>query len=78
MLNDLAAELHDYLGPERGRSMGMPVAEFIEKTWPQIVSETDHIIIGAIGPEELFLDAVSQRRKQFDALSDLLLGHFQL
>ena len=58
--------------------MGMPVDEFVEKTWPKIVSGMDHIIVGAIGPEELFLSAVDQRRKQFDALSEILLGHFEL
>ncbi|UPL04078.1 hypothetical protein LCI18_015012 [Fusarium solani-melongenae] len=71
-------ELHDYMGVEKGRAMGMPVAVFVEKTWPQIVSGTDHIIIGAIGSEESFLGAVQQRREQFEVLSGHLLTHFEL
>lgn len=58
--------------------MGLPVAEFVAKTWPSIVSQTDHIIVGSIGSEKPFLDAVHQRREQFDILSDLMLRHFQL
>ena len=58
--------------------MGLPVAEFVAKTWPSIVSQTDHIIVGAIGSEESFLDAVHKRRQQFDTLSDLMLRNFQL
>lgn len=66
------------MGAEKGRAMGMPVAVFVEKTWPQIVSGTDHIIVGAIGSEESFLGAVQQRRKEFEALSDHMLAHFEL
>lgn len=66
------------MGAERGRAMGMPVAVFVGQTWPQIVSGTDHIIVGAIGSEESFLGAVKQRRQQFEELSGLLLGHFEL
>ncbi|WZH47030.1 uncharacterized protein QYS62_008164 [Fusarium acuminatum] len=71
-------ELHDYMGPENGRAMGMPVAEFVEKTWPHVVSGLDHIIVGAIGPEASFLSAIQQRREQFDMLSGLMLSHFEL
>lgn len=74
--NLFAAELHDYMGPEVGRSLGMPVAQFVEKAWVQIVSGTDHIIVGALGPEEPFLGSVRQRREQFEALSDQALAHF--
>ncbi|KAH6954252.1 hypothetical protein HG530_015226 [Fusarium avenaceum] len=71
-------ELHDYMGPENGRAMGMPVAEFVEKTWPHVVSGLDHIIVGAIGPEASFLSSIQQRREQFDMLSGLMLSHFEL
>jgi hypothetical protein len=66
------------MGHESGRAMGMPVAEFIEKTWPHVVSGVDHIIVGAIGLETSFLSAIQQRREQFDILSGHLLSHFEL
>ncbi|KAI9148848.1 oxidoreductase [Paramyrothecium foliicola] len=72
-------ELHDYMG-EGGRSFGMSVDVFVQKTWPEIVSGTDHIIIGAeaMGFEKAFHDAVTGRRQQFEKVSDMMLGHFQL
>lgn len=66
------------MGAEKGRAMGIPVAVFLEKVWPQIVSGTDHIIVGAIGSEESFLGAIKQRREQFEVLSGHLLSHFEL
>ena len=54
------------------------MAEFVAKTWPNIVSQTDHIIVGAISSEDSFLDAVHKRRQQIDTLSDLMLRNFQL
>ncbi|KAH7068429.1 hypothetical protein BKA63DRAFT_495071 [Paraphoma chrysanthemicola] len=71
-------ELHDYMGADRRRAMGMPVSEFVEKTWPQLQSGQDHVIVGAIGPEEAYLGVVKQRREQFEFLSGMLLGHFEL
>jgi hypothetical protein len=66
------------MGAKKGRAMGMPVEVFVEKTWPQIVSGTDHIIVGAIGSEESFLGAVQQRREEFEVLAGHLLTHFEL
>ncbi|KAM6512077.1 hypothetical protein FALCPG4_017064 [Fusarium falciforme] len=71
-------ELHDYLAPQRGRAMGMPVGEFIGKVWPPLAAGEEHVIIGAIGPEEDFLDSVKWRREQFEVLSGHMLSHFQL
>ncbi|SPQ24266.1 24ef7a7e-2341-47dc-8cb3-e8a86d3d2e6f [Thermothielavioides terrestris] len=71
-------ELHDYMGPEVGRAMGMPVVEFVDRAWAQLATGSEHVIIGSIGPENEFLDLVSRRRKAFDALSDGMLAHFEL
>ncbi|KAH6722080.1 hypothetical protein DL95DRAFT_356832 [Leptodontidium sp. 2 PMI_412] len=70
-------ELHDYMG-ERGRAFGMPAAVFIEQAWAQLEAGSDHVIVGAAGPEESFKEIVKLRKENFDALSDLLLAHFQL
>ncbi|KAJ4198651.1 hypothetical protein NW759_016278 [Fusarium solani] len=70
-------ELHDYLGPQRGQAMGMPVGEFIDKVWPSLTAGEERVIVGAIGPEE-FLDSVKWRREQFEVLSGHMLSLFQL
>ncbi|KAH8587038.1 hypothetical protein B0O99DRAFT_665529 [Bisporella sp. PMI_857] len=70
-------ELHDYMG-ERGRSFGMPAAEFIEKAWLELAVGSEHVIVGSAGPEESFKEIVKLRRQNFESLSDLLLDHFEL
>ncbi|KAG7081114.1 short-chain dehydrogenase reductase family [Colletotrichum scovillei] len=69
------AELHDYMGEEKGRSMGMPVDAFTNETYKQLVSGTEHILVGSVGPEEPFLQLVKARQKQSDDLSKFMLSH---
>ncbi|OHE97550.1 hypothetical protein CORC01_07165 [Colletotrichum orchidophilum] len=71
-------ELHDYMGEETGRSMGMPVDEFVDKTYQQLALGTEHILVGSIGPEEPFLELVKVRQQQSDVLSNFMLSHFEL
>ena len=66
------------MGEERGRSMGMPVNEFTDKAYAGLVSGTDHVIIGSVGPEDLFLEIAHKRREAFDSLSKFMLQHFEL
>lgn len=66
------------MGHERGRSFGMPAAEFIEKAWSELAAGSDHVIVGSAGPEESFKEIVKLRRQNFENLSDVLLGHFEL
>ena len=63
---------------ERGRSFGMPAAEFIEKAWLELAVGSEHVIVGSAGPEESFKEIVKLRRQNFESLSDLLLDHFEL
>lgn len=59
--------------------MGMPASEFIEKAWSQLATGSEHVIIGSAGSsDEAFLEIVKQRRQNFDSLSGILLGHFEL
>ena len=64
------------MGPERGRAMGMPVDEFVEKTWEQLAAGSDHVIVGSM--DDAFTAMVKQRRDRFEGLSNLMLGHFEL
>lgn len=63
------------MGLDKGRSFGMPVAEFVKKVWPQLADGLEHVIVGAIGPEESFMGSVKSRRELFEILSGHLLSH---
>jgi hypothetical protein len=66
------------MGLEKGRALGMPLNEFTEKAWSQLASGTDHVIVGALGPDTAYLEMVNGRRNRFEALSNLMLTHFEL
>ncbi|GFP56979.1 uncharacterized oxidoreductase DltE [Trichoderma asperellum] len=72
-------ELHDYMGIERGRALGMPLADFTEQAYAALAAGKEEIIIGNLQgatPEdiELFLE---KRKLLFDSLSSSLALHFQ-
>jgi hypothetical protein len=74
----LIAELHDYMG-ERGRSFGMPLAEFTDLAYTGLIGGEDQIIIGRVGPgggydEGKFREIVDTRVVAFRWLSGLMLG----
>ncbi|KAL5352029.1 hypothetical protein ACLOAV_001972 [Pseudogymnoascus australis] len=62
----------------KSRTFGMPAAEFIEKAWSELAAGSDHVIVGSAGPEESFKEIVKLRRQNFENLSEVLLGHFEL
>ncbi|KAL7926100.1 hypothetical protein ACQKWADRAFT_281765 [Trichoderma austrokoningii] len=72
-------ELHDYMGVERGRAIGMPLAEFTELAYAELASGKEEIVVGnlhAVTEEDVqvFLD---QRKMMFDKLSNAMSLHFQ-
>ncbi|EXJ71736.1 uncharacterized protein A1O5_05545 [Cladophialophora psammophila CBS 110553] len=67
-------ELHDYLGAERGRTLGMPIDEFTEAAYEGLASGSDQIVIGSPGPAEIFNDIVDKRRTLFQNLAKRLRG----
>lgn len=63
-------ELHDYMGKEKGRAMGMPLAQFCDEAYEGLARGKDHIFIGSIGPSlQTFMDFVSKRRWTFEFLA---------
>lgn len=78
LMYSLPAELHDYMGEKVGRNLGMPVQDFVDQAYDQLVAGADQVIVGTIGPEDQFLQLAKQRRQTFDGLSDMMLKHFQL
>lgn len=67
------------MGIERGRALGMPLADFTEQAYAALAAGKEEIIIGNLQgatPEdiELFLE---KRKLLFDSLSSSLALHFQ-
>jgi hypothetical protein len=58
--------------------MGMPVDEFVEQAWAQLVEGSDHVIVGPMPPADKFIGLVQGRREIFENLSDMMAAHFQL
>ena len=73
------AELHDYAGP-RGRTYGLPLDEFTERAYKELLTGDELIVIDsiAIEPRDTYMDLVERRRKIFTKLSKVMLGHFEL
>lgn len=74
-------ELHDYMGEERGRAMGMPVDAFTEQAYNGLASGKDEVSVGGMGipgtPEAtkvtaLMEEVASKRQEAFTVLSEFM------
>ena len=76
----LIAELHDYMGEEVGRKLGMPLDVFTEEAFKGVCSGNDQIIIGNLGPGAGIIPSaefdalVNKRRSTFTSLAKLMRG----
>ncbi|MCJ1240406.1 hypothetical protein MMC14_008408 [Varicellaria rhodocarpa] len=68
-------ELHDYMGEEKGRALGMPLDKFCNEAYDGLNSGKDQVIIGSIGPPEKFNDIVDKRRGTFEFLAKMMRSH---
>jgi len=68
-------ELHDYMGEEKGRQLGMPLDQFTDAAYRGIASGSDQVVIGSVGPEETFNDIINKRRTACENLSKILRGN---
>ncbi|KAF7161693.1 hypothetical protein CNMCM5623_007180 [Aspergillus felis] len=62
-------ELHDYMGAEKGRKMGMPLKEFTEEAWDGLANGADEVYVGCIPPEDRFFSIARQRRSACEDLA---------
>lgn len=67
-------ELHDYMGPGTGRELGMPVGAYVDETYKGLVSGSDQIVVGSIGPADTFNEIVDKRRNAFENLAKMMRG----
>jgi short-subunit dehydrogenase involved in D-alanine esterification of teichoic acids len=74
------AELHDYMGEEVGRNLGMPLNVFTEEAFQGLSSGSDQIIIGTLGPgagiisSDEFKTLFDKRRSTFTSLAKVMRG----
>ncbi|MCJ1321743.1 hypothetical protein MMC15_007088 [Xylographa vitiligo] len=68
-------ELHDYMGVDRGRSLGMPLDKFCDEAYTGLASGKDQVVIGSIGPQEKFMDIVDKRRSTFEFLANMMRSY---
>ncbi|KAK7957725.1 oxidoreductase- short-chain dehydrogenase/reductase family [Apiospora saccharicola] len=73
-------ELHDWMGVENGRALGMPVNEFTEIAYEELSKGDELVVVGSIAtePREAYMDLVERRRRIFDKLSGAMLSRFEL
>lgn len=67
-----AAELHDYMGEERGRAVGMPLEDFTNEAMDGLFSGKEQIYVGTIGDKNTFSKIVDTRLEAFDGFTKLL------
>ena len=65
-------ELHDYMGLEKGRALGMPLNQFCDEAYNGLASGKDQVVIGSIGPPDTFIDIVDKRRGAFEFLAKMM------
>ncbi|CAI7618185.1 unnamed protein product [Penicillium glandicola] len=68
----VSTELHDYMGIDKGRGMGMPVEQYAEDAYQALETGSDEILGGSVGPTEVFQDLADRRRKIFDEIAPML------
>ncbi|KAL8760224.1 MAG: hypothetical protein Q9199_000247 [Rusavskia elegans] len=68
-------ELHDYMGQEKGRSLGMPLNQFCDQAYDGLAKGQDQVIIGSIGPQDNFMDVVNKRRGAFEFLAKMIRAY---
>jgi hypothetical protein len=71
-----SAELHDYMGEEKGRGMGMPLGQFVDTAYQGLLAGKDQIVVGSVGSAEVFNDILSKRRSAFDELAKIMRSNF--
>ncbi|PLB54530.1 oxidoreductase [Aspergillus steynii IBT 23096] len=62
-------ELHDYMTPEVGRNVGMPLDQFVDQAFAGLQSGKDQVVVGSILAEDRFHEIVNKRREAFEELA---------
>ena len=57
-----------------GRELGMPVQAFVDEAFKGLASGSDQVVIGSIGPPEIFNEIIDKRRSAFQNLAKMMRG----
>ena len=57
-----------------GRQLGMPVHAFVDEAYKGLVSGSDQVVIGSIGPADTFNEIIDKRRNAFQNLAKMMRG----
>jgi short-subunit dehydrogenase len=71
-------EIHDFeMGAEAGRKMGMPVEQFTEETYGELVNGIENIVIRNVGgsTKEQFLEIAERRQEAVERLTILIKSY---
>ncbi|KAJ5641581.1 hypothetical protein N7490_005581, partial [Penicillium lividum] len=68
------SELHDYIGEQAGRKRGMPLDTFVQQVYQALTEGKDQIVLGSVGPADIFNRIVNNRRTAFEGLADMIRG----
>ncbi|KAB8217453.1 hypothetical protein BDV33DRAFT_193535 [Aspergillus novoparasiticus] len=62
------SELHDYMTPEVGRKIGIPLDQFIDEAFAGLQAGKDQVVVGSITDEKTFYEVLNKRRAMFETL----------
>jgi hypothetical protein len=62
------------MGAEAGRRLGLPLKEFIDKSFEGFESGSDQIVIGSVGPPNVFHEIIDKRRTAMENLATMMRG----
>ena len=69
----MTAELHDYMGEDVGRKIGMPLDEFTTEAYNELMSGKDQINIGTpFMASERFHAIIADRREAFENMAQIM------
>lgn len=60
------------MGEDKGRALGMPLGAFTDEAYKGLEAGKDQIVIGSIGPPEVFNDIVDKRRAAAEKLHAMM------
>lgn len=63
------------MGEEKGRALGMPLDAFTNEAHQGLLAGKDQIIVGSIGPADIFNEIIDKRRTAFDNLAKMFRSH---
>jgi hypothetical protein len=64
----------------KGRELGMPLNEFTEIVYQELLKGDELVVVGTVGtePRENYMDLVERRKKITDNLTNIMLPLFGL